>query len=113
MNLLRKGIAVIVVISTLSSMITVPLIQIDYNLRKDYIADVLCINRDRPVLQCHGKCFLAKQMAKAKKQQKEESQTGKKIEILSFLVTIAVTLLSGAVLEPVTRAVLKQMSFSL
>lgn len=34
----------------------------DYNVRKDYIASVLCVNRDKPILKCDGKCYLAKKL---------------------------------------------------
>lgn len=30
----------------------------------DYIVNVLCENKDRPQLNCDGKCYLAKQFAK-------------------------------------------------
>ena len=37
---------------------------IEYNLNYDYIAKVLCINKDEPELQCNGKCQLAKEIKK-------------------------------------------------
>lgn len=33
-----------------------------YNLNKDYIARVLCENRDKPQLHCDGKCYLARRL---------------------------------------------------
>jgi len=36
--------------------------MMDYQLRKDFIAKVLCINRSKPKLHCDGKCYLAKQL---------------------------------------------------
>lgn len=48
-------------VSTLLSPI-VPVIE--YNLNYDYIAKVLCINRDEPELNCNGKCQLAKEIKK-------------------------------------------------
>ena len=46
----------------------------DYLLNKDYIAKVLCVNRDKPEMKCNGKCHLAKQL---KKQDAAEGQTEK------------------------------------
>jgi len=46
----------------------------DYLLNKDYIAKVLCVNRDKPEMKCNGKCHLAKQL---KKQDVAEGQTEK------------------------------------
>ncbi|OIO10458.1 MAG: hypothetical protein CO023_01710 [Flavobacteriales bacterium CG_4_9_14_0_2_um_filter_35_242] len=35
---------------------------IDYYSNYNYIAKVLCENRDKPYLECNGKCYLAKQL---------------------------------------------------
>jgi hypothetical protein len=29
-----------------------------YQLNKDYIAENYCVNKDRPITMCYGKCFL-------------------------------------------------------
>jgi hypothetical protein len=31
-----------------------------YQLNRDYIADNYCVNKDRPITMCYGKCFLEK-----------------------------------------------------
>lgn len=36
----------------------------DYIVNYDYIVNVLCENKDKPQLNCDGKCYLAKQFAK-------------------------------------------------
>lgn len=43
---------------------------VDYVANYEYIVTVLCENKDRPELNCDGKCYLAKQFEK----QQEESQ---------------------------------------
>ena len=35
---------------------------IEYYANYDYIATVLCENRDKPYLECNGKCYLEKQL---------------------------------------------------
>ena len=45
---------------------------IEYVLNQDYIAEFLCINKDKPELQCNGKCHLVKQI---EKQQKNEPKS--------------------------------------
>ena len=37
---------------------------VEYVANYDYIVEVLCVNRDRPELNCDGKCYLAQQLAK-------------------------------------------------
>jgi len=44
----------------------VPLIE--YYSNKEYIASVLCENRDKPALACNGKCYLEKQIKRANNQ---------------------------------------------
>ena len=52
---------------------------IEYQLNKKYIAEVLCVNKDKPEMHCNGKCHLKKQLKKAnnlpEKQQQEQPQT--------------------------------------
>ncbi|WP_430615093.1 hypothetical protein [Flavobacterium sp. JP2137] len=38
---------------------------VSYFIDYDYIATVLCINRDKPELECHGKCHLMKELGNA------------------------------------------------
>ena len=40
----------------------VPLL--DYGLNYEYIAEVLCINTDKPELECNGKCYLTQEIQK-------------------------------------------------
>lgn len=51
---------------------------IEYELNQDYIAEFLCVNKDKPVMACHGKCHLQKELAKA---QEEENSHDKPIKI--------------------------------
>jgi len=53
----------------------IPMVYLDFELRRDYIVANLCVNRNRPQLHCDGKCYLAKKLAETKKQ--EESQAAK------------------------------------
>ncbi len=49
-----------------------PAIFLDYQLRKDFIVRNYCINKNRPEMNCDGKCYLAKQIKKA--QENDEKQ---------------------------------------
>jgi hypothetical protein len=37
---------------------------VEYAVNYDYISEVLCINKSNPQLQCNGKCYLSKEIAK-------------------------------------------------
>ena len=43
----------------------------EYVMNYDYIVNVLCENKDQPQLNCDGKCYLSKQLAKESQQSKE------------------------------------------
>jgi hypothetical protein len=46
----------------------------EYTLNKAYIALALCENKDKPELQCEGKCHLAKEITKANAAGKKENK---------------------------------------
>lgn len=37
---------------------------VEYLANQDYIAEFLCINKEKPELQCNGKCHLVKELEK-------------------------------------------------
>jgi hypothetical protein len=59
-----------------------------YQLNQDYIAEVLCINKEKPLSTCHGQCFLKQKLNLAEEKEKAPAPLGKeKIEIIVFLVS--------------------------
>ncbi|WP_426293255.1 hypothetical protein ACN9ML_28960 [Dyadobacter endophyticus] len=58
-----------------------------YKLNKEYITRVLCQNRDKPQLHCNGKCYLAKKLKE--QQQKQDQQTGERVESIPMLQLFA------------------------
>ncbi|MGR3812097.1 hypothetical protein [Jiulongibacter sp. NS-SX5] len=52
----------------------VPAIFVNYELRKDFIIQNYCVNKDMPELECDGQCYLAKQL-KAAQQEDEKNAT--------------------------------------
>ncbi|WP_128546975.1 hypothetical protein [Larkinella soli] len=51
-----------------------------YQVNKDYIARVLCQNRDKPQLHCDGKCYLAKQLRA--QQDRQDQETAERVQNL-------------------------------
>ncbi|TGE29492.1 hypothetical protein [Hymenobacter metallicola] len=41
------------------------LVVVDYQVHKERITQLFCVNKDRPQLHCNGKCHLAKKLRKA------------------------------------------------
>ena len=55
-----------------------------YVVNYEYISKVLCVNKDKPMLHCNGKCQLMKELAKASENEKPISD--KKIAAQEFEV---------------------------
>jgi hypothetical protein len=47
----------------------------EYIINEDYIAEFLCVNKDKPELKCNGKCYLM-QMLKEQQDNKEQNLPG-------------------------------------
>lgn len=41
------------------------LLVLDYQVHKERITELFCVNKDKPTLHCNGKCHLAKQLRKS------------------------------------------------
>ncbi|WP_147300375.1 hypothetical protein [Dyadobacter luteus] len=52
----------------------IPLLYLDFEIRRDYIIANLCENRNKPQLKCNGKCYLAKRLAEVEKQQQKQAE---------------------------------------
>ena len=50
------------------------MILADYSLNKNYIAQNLCENKNKPAMHCNGKCYLAKKLQEEEKQRAPVSQ---------------------------------------
>jgi hypothetical protein len=62
------------------------IVVINYYINKAYIAQKLCENRTRPMLNCDGKCVLAKKLAAQEKEQKDNGIfLTEKFEVISVL----------------------------
>lgn len=63
MNSLFKYVAVFYALALLLvKTMALPIMCLEYQLNKAFIAATLCENRDRPLINCHGKCHLSKQI---------------------------------------------------
>ena len=62
----------------------VPLAYIDYELRRDYISEILCINKEDPASGCEGKCFLMKRLKQTKQSMPSESPQPERFQLTFF-----------------------------
>lgn len=55
-----------------------------YQLNKGYIAEVLCINKNRPELKCNGKCHLKQMLKKQASKQDQPSDPTQNTERITI-----------------------------
>ncbi len=48
------------------------LIYASFNLKKDFIIQMFCINKDKPQLKCDGQCFLKRQIEEQHSEEKSK-----------------------------------------
>jgi hypothetical protein len=58
----RSAVLLLLIPALLAGNVGVLVILAGHQLNKEYIAKVLCINRDKPELACEGKCHLRQQL---------------------------------------------------
>ena len=62
-----------------------------FNLNRDYIAKVLCINKEEPITMCYGQCFLKRNLGLPDQPVSEQSRAPKtatqNVEFPAFLLS--------------------------
>src|SRR5690606_23127285 len=66
-----------------------PAVFIDFKLNQDYISKVLCINRDKPQLDCDGQCILMQKMKGTQDADHPEQSQSSKAQLLEIFSEIA------------------------
>jgi hypothetical protein len=64
----------------------------EYFLNYDFIAEILCINVEKPELECNGQCYLNDQIIKNTEAQSSDAQVPVKFEKIPELFTAKVSL---------------------
>jgi len=49
-------------------------VMLDFYINQDYIAKNLCVNRDKPMMHCNGKCHLKKKLNEEDKKEHESPE---------------------------------------
>jgi hypothetical protein len=53
---------------------------LEYKVNYEYISTVLCINKEKPQMNCNGKCHLLKELKKAAEEESQKQESIKLIE---------------------------------
>ena len=61
------------------------IIELNFLANRSYISKELCVNRDKPQMQCNGKCALSKQITQQEKQSEQSGNSKReKFEVQFF-----------------------------
>lgn len=85
-SIMGKTLVMLAVILLLTHVFNERIIQIAFNLNRDYIQSELCINKDNPESNCFGKCYFSNQIKKnQERKQSPEYQSNKQTYYLTVL----------------------------
>jgi hypothetical protein len=85
---LKKATTILIIITLLLQCFAHYSVVALFELKRDYIAKNLCENRDKPQLNCCGKCYLRKQLKKVDNTTPSKNRPNERapIELLAFIV---------------------------
>lgn len=116
MLILRRFIAIFLMVGVVSNCFNYLLLQEGYEFNKAYIASVLCSNKEKVHLHCDGKCFLDIKLKELEQKNKQEQENLKRsIETFTQHVVVLPTPISEEIViehttlfgadKPVTRSI--------
>lgn len=82
--MLKKITCYILILSFFGSQISKLSIYVNFKINQDFIAEVLCINKDKPMSTCNGKCYLSKQLKEREEQEEKQTprERNERVEVL-------------------------------
>lgn len=95
---MKKGISILLILLlSIQCLYNLGLISY-FQLNRDYIAKVLCINKEEPITMCNGQCFLDKNLDTGEEGASADARTPDtrlKVEVPVFLVVERTTCADG------------------
>ncbi len=59
-----------------------------FQLNIDYFVENYCVNKNRPELQCNGKCYLMEQLSVSKEQQRNQNATNAGLTLIEAFIPL-------------------------
>ncbi len=103
---MRKAIACVLLLAITWSVIRPVLPYLDYAVHKDYISEILCINKNQPKLHCNGKCHLKKQLEELQSDTPNKNLPSKKRSIVNEIKLICLPIINQFCVHPSDPVVL-------
>ncbi|WP_316811564.1 hypothetical protein [Pedobacter heparinus] len=85
--MLLKPLSILLLFSLLTANCSNLFVYLGFEVNQNYIAKELCINRDKPEMNCNGKCYLMKKLKQAEEKEQKQERQSQKVQIQDALVT--------------------------
>jgi hypothetical protein len=59
-------------------------------MNQSYIAETLCVNRDKPMMHCNGKCYLSKKITDQQKKEHSPVSTTEKFDVQLYFLPVEI-----------------------
>jgi hypothetical protein len=92
---LKRFISILLLFAFISVNFSKVIIWVHYELNKAQITEQYCVNKDKPMLHCCGKCQLKKKLAEDDEKQKSPSMPDVKNEITLFNSPLSIAILKS------------------
>jgi len=88
--MLNRIVVILLIVSLIASNFQRLFISIGFQLNQKYIAENLCVNKNKPWLHCNGKCYFMRKIKEAQdKEKSNETQAQKSLFQDAFFITPA------------------------
>ncbi len=97
----KRFTAILLLVVLISSNCSLFFVYAGFEMNHKYIAENLCINRDKPWLHCNGKCYFMRKIKQAEEnQKKQEAQNNLgRLEVFFFQEPYQMTFIEPLTLE--------------
>jgi hypothetical protein len=75
----RRLLVLLLICSLFAENISRLLVTAAFELNRPYIAEYFCVNKDKPLLHCDGKCYLARKLKEAEEKEKQSEKESLKV----------------------------------
>lgn len=97
----KRFTAILLLAALISSNCSLFFVYAGFELNHKYIAENLCINRDKPWLHCNGKCYFMKKIHQAEENEKKQEAKDNlsRLEVSFFQEPYRITFIEPVILE--------------
>lgn len=99
--MLKRLTAILLLATMISSNCSLFFVYAGFEINQKYIAENLCINRDKPWLHCNGKCYFMRKVKQAEENEKKQEAKDNlsRLEVSFFQEPFKIAFIEPVILE--------------